>query len=389
MKRLVLFEGVYETLDLMMEHMKTALEHLGYETLVFSVRTLSQSFGALAEFCKQPVTAVITLNNVGYNLNLQEGKNIWDILGIPLINILVDHPLHYHEALLKMPQITAVLCIDRNHTEYVRRFYPNIPVTDFLPHGATPLFEVPVPAWEDRGIDVLYAGALAKNLTLSQASDTAACPETDCKALEKEVSQRLIDEPDTTLEAAVEQSLSDRNLQLPDDRLRTLIHDFAPLEYRATMFYRQKVLQTLVEAGIDVTVYGDGWSRCSFIHRPNCHYHPGIPVREVLKKMHDAKIVLNTMTWFKDGSHERVMNGMSAGALVVSDTSGYLKESFEDGKELILFSLTDIAGLPAVISDLLSHPERASLIARTGRLRAVSKEQWANRAEDIHRCLLS
>ena len=28
--------------------------------------------------------------------------------------------------------------------------------------------------------------------------------------------------------------------------------------------------------------------------------------------MNDSKIVLNTMTWFKDGTHDRVFNGMLA-----------------------------------------------------------------------------
>ena len=44
--------------------------------------------------------------------------------------------------------------------------------------------------------------------------------------------------------------------------------------------------------------------------------------------MYDSKIVLNTMTWFKDGTHDRVFNGMLAGAVAVTDSSIYMKENF-------------------------------------------------------------
>ena len=42
---------------------------------------------------------------------------------------------------------------------------------------------------------------------------------------------------------------------------------------------------------------------------------------EIVELMHESKIVLSTMTWFKDGTHDRVYNGMLAGAVAVTDTS--------------------------------------------------------------------
>ena len=38
---------------------------------------------------------------------------------------------------------------------------------------------------------------------------------------------------------------------------------------------------------------------------------------KIVDLMYDSKIVLNTMTWFKDGTHDRVFNGMLAELLLL------------------------------------------------------------------------
>ena len=52
-----------------------------------------------------------------------------------------------------------ILCTDRNHVKYIRRFFKNIHRTDFLPHAGVELGHKHKPL-NDRNIDVLYAGAL-------------------------------------------------------------------------------------------------------------------------------------------------------------------------------------------------------------------------------------
>ena len=138
-ERLILFVGVYDTLDLFTYELQREFQKLGYEVLIFDSRKMEESLGKLAQFVMQPVKAAVTFNNLGYNMELVQGKNIWDELGIPCINILMDHPFCYREALLDSPKNGIVLCVDRNHMKYVQRFYPNIATTGFLPHGGKEL----------------------------------------------------------------------------------------------------------------------------------------------------------------------------------------------------------------------------------------------------------
>jgi len=109
---------------------------------------------------------------------------------------------------------------------------------------------------------------------------------------------------------------------------------------------------------------------------------------EILPLMNDAKIVLNTMTWFKAGAHDRIFNGMLAKAAVVTDTSTYLDREFTDGKELGMFPLPELRTLPERVFDLFGHLERAQEMAETGYDTAQKHHTWKSRAEYIAECFL-
>ena len=89
MKRLIFFKGIYDTLDLFTEELSNAFRIQGYETEILDVRNMQESLIRLSEFVKQPVKAAITFNNLAFNMELREGENIWEQLGIPCINILM------------------------------------------------------------------------------------------------------------------------------------------------------------------------------------------------------------------------------------------------------------------------------------------------------------
>ena len=82
---------------------------------------------------EQETFACVTFNNLGYNLSLSDGGNLWEVYDIPYINILMDHPFHYEKPLRLAPKTAAVLCTDRRHVAYLRRYFKNILRTDFLP----------------------------------------------------------------------------------------------------------------------------------------------------------------------------------------------------------------------------------------------------------------
>lgn len=153
---IIYFTGVYDTLDLFTQELKNAFESMGYASFTYDARLEEVSKQALIECIgdgakKDQRFFCVTFNNLGYNLSLpagmtgtgmllkqdifqstagskragsaEEEPNLWETYNIPYINILMDHPFHYEKPLQNAPATSVVLCTDRNHVRYIRRYF--------------------------------------------------------------------------------------------------------------------------------------------------------------------------------------------------------------------------------------------------------------------------
>lgn len=387
--RLVLFHSGMDTLDLFSRQLKQGFENLGYEIFSFDLTQSVQSLGLLYDTIKHnTITAMIGFNTPFFGMRLPSGGSIWEALDIPCINILVDHPYWYHDILTHMPGTGIVLCIDGNHARYIERFYPEIPCTGFLPHGGAPSHDTLKPIRE-RKTDVLYAGSLLADYALSQKPDFSHFPFPAEEICESAIA-RLLAHPDCTIESALEDELLHAGIVLSDEQLRLFISSCVYIERVVSSHYREKIVRSVAEAGVSLELYGDGWSSCDWIRLPNVHYGGRISPESVLEKMEESRIVLNTMPWFKDGSHERIFNAMLRSAAVVSETSLYLQECLPAGSWLPFdLSADSLNALSEHIRSLLSDHQKLQDIASAGYHFAVSEHTWQARAEELHRDLLS
>lgn len=428
MKTIIFFEDIYDTLDLFTNQLQEAFEKMGYATFVYHASNQKQSEEALflllirdagienksyseltAEEWKglkgtdlSEQFAVVTFNNLGYNLEIPtrklvemdgiaesftQGKkeNLWEFFHIPYFNILMDHPFHYEKPLRNAPDTSVVLCTDRNHVKYIRRFYTNIRQVDFLPHAGVELHCKHKPIAE-RGIDVLYAGALPIYTVAKMIPDLSSIREVDGEDMMQSVLSELVHNPQKTTEQAIEEYIKSKRNDISDERLQEIIVKMRFLDSYATSFFREQAVRILVESGVQVTAYGTGWNQCEWSGNPHLTYGGKVLAPQILPLMNDSKIVLNTMTWFKAGAHDRVFNGMLAGAAVVTDDSTYMRREFTDGKELIMFSLEDLASLPERVFDLFGHISHMQEIADCGYHAALERHTWKNRAEYLVEC---
>lgn len=392
--KLIFFTGVYDTLDLFSHEWIHAFTNMGYETLEINTNKMEEELPRLAKFIQTPVKAAITFNNLAFNLELVPGKNIWEELGIPCINILMDHPFCYPQAIKNAPANAIVLCVDKKHMDYLTRFYPKIPAVGFLAHGGICLDQEPIPI-QEREIDVMYAGGLSRKFVQNVMPDFGLFPFDARKAADIAL-KRLVTDTSLTAEQAIEDVLIQQGVKLPDYELADVISKLHYIELLAVSFYREKLIRTMLDAGIRVHLYGPGWDICDFVNHPNLIWKGSIPARDVLCKMHQSKIVLNTMTWFKDGTHDRIFNGMLAGALAVTDESAYMQEEFlscpqteSQSAQLVMFRLAGMEHLPELIKKLLANPDEIQKIADNGRKKAMQSHTWSHRAEELHEDLLN
>lgn len=381
MRIIVMFSG-WPGLDIFMREILNYFREKQYELLLFKKDDMEQGFRDLIEFVKQPVDAAVTFNNWGFNSNVSSGENMWEFLHIPCINILVDHPFCFHESLLDAPANGRIFCIDRNHVRYIRRFYPQLSQVGFLPHGGIEAAQEHPPIGA-RGTDVLYMGGLSRKYAEQTEKELADMMDPVLERTAEEVYWKLIREPWRCTEEVMEETLRENDVVLEEDLLREVISCLRYVEQYAVSYYREKVIRTLIENGVHVTLFGDGWEICDWIDHPNLEYGGTVPAEEAVAKMRDAKLVLNTMTWFKDGAHERVFNGILAGAVCVTEASDYIEECFEDGVDAVFFRLHEIDLLPERIRRLLEDPDHMQAIADRGYRKAKAAHTWKHRMEEI------
>lgn len=382
-KRFIFFRGLIATLDLYTDEFVRIYTEQGAECLVLDAGRMEDEMMRLKAFLLEGAAAAISMNNIGLHLEFQQEQNIWDQFQIPFYNILMDHPFHYKKALDSAPEQMVLLCMDRNHVEYVKRFFPNIRQVRFCPHAGIQLDDSrPHMPIAERKIDVLYAGGLARYAAEGLVPDLGKIKEFDAFELVHNALERLIQEPGLTTEYVIEQCLQDINFKYNDKELGQIIAELRFLDSFAVSFYREQAVRTLAECGVTVTIFGAGWGRCEWTH-PNVIYGGELPPVQILELMNQSKIVLNTMTWFKRGAHDRIFNGMLAGAAVVSDTSEYMQEHFISGKQLQLFSLDNLNGMAEQVKDLLEHVECAQRMANCGYQAAAESHTWKNRLQDM------
>lgn len=412
---IIFFKGIYDTLDLFSDYVQTAFEELGYRTFVYRTEHEMQSKKQLLTMLENEKGGyvVVAFNNLGYNLDMvlpnnkkvpedsvtvvgnevenirltEEFVNVWEYYQVPYIDILMDHPFHFERPLREMPSTAILLCVDRNHVKYIRRYYKNIRQVDFLPHAGIELGKKHKPL-RDRKIDVLYAGALPIYTVAKMIPDLPELYGVDTAKMMPEILRELVIHPDKTTEQVIEEYVHAIGKTLAEEELRQLIVHMRFLDSYATSFYREQAVRILVESGIEVTAYGVGWNQCDWSDNPHLKYGGKVLAPQILPLMNDSKIVLNTMTWFKAGAHDRIFNGMLAGAVVATDDSTYMNRMFTDGKELIMFKRKELASLPERICNLFGHLESAQEIANCGYEAANAKHTWKNRVEYIIECFL-
>ena len=384
-KRLIFVTSGVDILDIFSYELMTAFQTMGYETFDFKAQEGIKSVISLMEYVKKPVTAAFFFNQIGLFASVVEGKNLWKSLQIPCIDILMDHPFCYAEDFARMDPDTIILCPDKNHMLYVQRFYPCFHTTGFLSHGGI-YKDTTKKRIADRSIPVMYAGGISRfnaDIVMPDFSSFSF----DAKRIAGEALSHLIEEPKTTTERAIEEALANHDLFFPDEVLREIIADLHYVDLYAVSYFRECAVKTLVENKIPVTLYGYGWDHCDWINDPHLTYGGRVSAFDIVHHMEDSKIVLNTLTWFKDGAHDRIFNGMLAKSAVVTDSSHYLKETFSD-KDLYIFELEEIRNLPDHINELLSDEDALQSLANNGYDTAKKSHTWRSRAEELHKDLL-
>ena len=110
------------------------------------------------------VDEFLSARDMGYDIALafnSQGQEKLDI-GIPFYNWIVDHPGEHLQSIKETVADYNVICIDRDHVNYVRRYFPNVSKAVFCPLGGERInseMDFSFEAFEARKYDVIFTGS--------------------------------------------------------------------------------------------------------------------------------------------------------------------------------------------------------------------------------------
>lgn len=289
-----------------------------------------------------------------------------------IVTYLMDHPYYHHKPLLVDRKRHYVFCVDRHHVDYLKRYYKNITDGFFLPHGGYAL-DVENKSYQERSMDVVFLGSSGP---LAEGDAFVSDLPPVFRNIISKVIQQMMSGNSRTFEDLVMESLLEKGVGLSEEDTAEIFSYLQQADYFIRSLSRIRLLEVLLEAGIVVDVFGEGWEEYESRFPDRLRLHGSISYKETLQVMGDSKIVLNAMPLFKDGAHDRIFNAMLAGAVCVTDGTPYLEDCFHDGEELRFYDLKNMDVLPGIVKELLDNPEKAEKIANRGYKKAMQFHTW-------------
>lgn len=372
-KRVVVFlGGRIPILNYIAEQYASSIESLGHTVFRFDKSNFEESFKQLIIFHQNGLNAAIVLNNSCFQMLSKTGVSLWDLWNIPCYNIIVDHPMYYFDTLDHSPNNGVVVCSDRNHMDYIKRFYPTVKRSIFLPTAGEYIkdFESLKP-FSERSIDVLFIGSY-------KFDDTVIYNDFDYLLMDA-----MIKYPSQTFETVLEKCLLLKQPDISDETLKSVIQDHRRTELNICALFRGEILRALLDSGITVTVYGSHFEHTDLIKYPNFIYKGSCSTEEGIRLMEDSKIVLNQLAWFKSGSSERIYEAMLQGAVSLTDTSDYLLETFEDNVDIRFYSLSRLKEIPDIVHSILSNNSLTEKLRKKAYQKAKREHTWLQRAATL------
>lgn len=374
MENVLLVKGKsqYSAMRNYIDEIELGFRMAGYNTCVLDAA--EQSFDFQFEQLRNSIKI-----NILFTCNAMVSKIPKMIPDLLYITYLTDHPAIHWERLEELDEKAVVFVCDRRHELYVKRYWPNIKHVKYIPlSGEASGNYIP---YSRRSRDIVFAGSYRRPDKAYQ--DIFTCDE-NVSEIAKYLAESIIENPEQDLEMCLQNCLALFDMDISAERFQELMEEFINVDRYARCYYRDRMIRSLLENGLQVHVFGNGWKEFEGERKENLIIEKG-DFYVARKAVADAKISLNIMPWFKEGFQERIAAAMLSGTVAVTDESIYIQDNFTDGKELVLYSLENLEVLPVKVKWLLEHPDEAEKIAVTGKERAKKGLTWQHRTFEMIR----
>lgn len=310
-------------------------------------------------------------------LPFPDNTYLWDLTKIPHLSMLLD-PSLYSVHLIDSPY-SIISCVDQ--FDCFGLTTQNFARVLFFPHAIEKeLFDFPE---EEKEYDVVFIGSCYDYETMHSGwKREFSAP--ICSALEA-ASDIVLSDVQVPLQEALVRGW--RMTDLPAQGV-DFLKLFTYVDKYSRGLDRVQLIRSIKEA--PVHIFGElfeddpsatkGWKDL-LKDCDNVTFHDPVNYNESLEVLRKSKICLNSSPFFKGGAHERIFSGLASGALVITNENVYMRDAFEEGKEIVFYRPKEWDEVNKKIHHYLQNESERKKIVDAGREKVRSEHTWDERAK--------
>jgi hypothetical protein len=369
--RIIVYQGgaQYNAFNRFAENLHKGFLALGHESEIINlVESAKKHHAPLMSALARKPNAIIAFNGIG--AELMAGKtSIYEKFGVCYLELLLDHPAFHTSRIRHSPRNAILGVVEQTHIDYLKKTAHTLP-SFFSPHGG-----IQHPNYEstDRPIDVLFLGT---GLNPQKEQDEWKVFPIAYQDILHAAYEEFLKKPQAW-DILIDQAARAYDIYMPTHLMAAMI---VQLEIVMRADYRLKVLKALDDAGIKVTIMGNGWEYAKF---KNHELYPSAEYYDAMALMCKSRVSMNASPQFFTGTHERVFMAMLNGSLAFTSRSTYYDAHFTDGQHYLGYDLPSLHEGIDKLKAILGSPAKLAEIRQQALTVAIREHTWESRAERI------
>lgn len=313
-----------------------------------------------------------------------DGNFLADYTRVPHIAFFVDPPYNYRNVFKS--ENTVITCVDHFDCEYVKS--KGFKKVFFWGHAVEREL-APAPN-QEKPYDIVFLGSCYDHETLRNYwREKLSAKEA---ALIENAVEIVLGDNKTPLYNAVKIALRESGLEFEnEDDFEENIYFYA---YYVDNYMRGKDRTELIRSikNAHVHVFGDlcwrneqpiwGWEH-SLKGMENVTIHPAVTFEDSMEILKQSKLCLNSMPFFKNGTHERIFTGLACESLPITTDNLWIRNNFEHGKDILIYRPYHWNEVDEWVQDYLNHPAKLKEAVARGREKVMKEHTWDVRVQQL------
>jgi hypothetical protein len=298
------------------------IERVGFETRLVNALKPNWADGLMESLTNRPPTFAFGLQGIGNNFAIN-GQNVWAKLGVPFFSYMGDAPYHRPRLHWQPNPRMYLLYSCADFYEAYCKYLPGPAIAMIHPNGFPENPHALDRRWREREIEIAYV-----KTGIDPARYTTMWDEFPkrLRSIAYDSAATALRGSDETIADICGARFAAENLSWGDHR-EMFCYIASTVDYYVRAVRAARMARFLMR--LPARIYGPGWD---FLDRSNSRatFHGNIPAGELLELYANSKVLASVSPSVRHGMHERVVAGLLARSVVLSDEFPFSRTELTD-----------------------------------------------------------